>query len=105
MLRHDALLAGLYEALDGDRSPPANAIRAVLLVHISHPPIGEGPQQDCGTCVGTGTGLVDGRWVHCCCGCPICSCGAMVCDEGCETVEVLAEELGVVVAEPVGGAT
>lgn len=97
MFRHDALLAGAYEALAGDLSKPAAAIRAVLLVHTSQPALADGPQQDCATCVGTGTGLVDGRWVHCCCGCPVCSCGEVVCGDACETVEVLADALGVMV--------
>lgn len=98
MFRQASLLEGIYTALEGDESRPAAAIRAALLVHTIQPALVDGPQSDCATCVGTGTGLVDGRWVHCCCGCALCTCGEAICDEGCETVETLADALGVVVA-------
>jgi hypothetical protein len=100
MIRHDALMAGICEALDGDQTPPARAIIAALIVHVTHPaPADPGP---CAVCVGTSTGLVDGQWVHCCCACPICSCGQPVCDDGCDTVEAIADALGVAATDGAG---
>lgn len=101
MIRHDALLDAAYTALAGDRSAPAEAVRAVLLVHISHPAPETPEEFTCAVCVGTGQGLVDGCWVHCCC--PVCSCGEPVCGDGCETVEAIADALGIVVNANIGG--
>lgn len=88
----------------GNLTPPApatleqlrRAVVAVLMTHIALPPDG-GPDFTCDVCHGHGSYLepVTGEMEHCHCGCPYCSgCMAPLCYGPCETVEDIAQALG-----------
>lgn len=96
-LRQEVRAEEIRAAVEGDPSAAAAAVRAVLPLHEVLAAPGGAPQSGCWTCRGAGRGVVDGREVHCCCGCPNCSCGQMLCTEGgleCPTLRAVGDVLG-----------
>lgn len=84
----------IHARVAADRGPAANALRAVLLVHVTQPAPTDGPDPNCGHCRGTGIG-VDGdhRGEHCHCACEVCWCGDALCGGPCETLAAMLDEV------------
>lgn len=95
---HDHAVHAIGERLDAATPQQLrSALIAVLTIHINAPSPTLTPDPDCAECQGSGSYFVPeaGGRVHCHCACSFCyGCQAWTCEGPCETVEAIADRLG-----------